>query len=108
MADTNSWNYQGNTGGLAVKSKYSSNSGNNNIQDLVRDEAVRVAQMDAYNAHQVALNGGQTSPVYSDLEIAYKDSYRAVYINEGESVDENVLHGDWSAWYTAVFPPANP
>ena len=44
MADTNSWNYYGNTGGLAVKSKYSSNSGNNNIQDQLRDDAVATAQ----------------------------------------------------------------
>tara|TARA_B100000902_G_scaffold30724_3_gene36801 strand:+ start:6920 stop:7246 length:327 start_codon:yes stop_codon:yes gene_type:complete len=108
MADTNSWNYYGNTGGLAVKSKYSSNSGNNNIQDQLRDDAVATAQADTWTEHQQALNAGQTSPVYNDLEIVFKDSYRAVYTSAGESADELEMHGDWSAWWTATFPPASP
>lgn len=106
MADTNTWNYYGNTGGLAVKSKYPSNSSNDNIHDQLRDDAVASAQTDAWEAHQQALSAGQPSPVADDLEIVFKDSYRAVYTNAGESADEAVLHGDWSAWYIAVFPPA--
>lgn len=106
MADTNTWNYYGNTGGLAVKSKYSSNSSNDNIQDQLRDDAVALAQTNAWADHQQALSAGQTSPNYNDLEIVFKDSYRAVYTNAEESADEAVLHGDWSAWYSATFPPA--
>jgi len=38
----------------------------------------------------------------------FKDSYRAVYTSAGESADELEMHGDWSAWWTATFPPASP
>ena len=105
MSDTNSWNYYGNTGGLAVKSKYSSNTGNN-IFDGLRDDAVRSGQFDAYSAYTVAVDGGQTSPNYANLEVVYKDSYGAVYESAGETFTFEQIHGDWSAWYTATFPPA--